>query len=243
MAEQHGRGRCGVSLVAGQQRWILQPGRAGRCGGLQLAIDHRVGGHVGMAALRQGCHLIQKALGPGDHLRTACRIVAPAGGQAAQRIGAVEGVVQAAPAGIGGVERIAGVHHRHHQLRAGYLRDGIVHVGGVDGKIRPLRHQIADVRQKGPVGGHVGDGTGVGAVPGVDLLLDFVPFGQQGTVFRAQVVNQGRQPLPEGVGGYTSTGQRFPLDHVMKGGRHLKAEFLDTAGHVRVSLKWVWSVP
>ena len=52
-------------------------------------------------------------------------------------------------------------------------------------------------------------GPGWARCQGVDLLLDFVPFGQQGTVFRAQVVNQGRQPLPEGVGGYTSTGQRF----------------------------------
>ena len=183
-----------------------------------------------MAALGQRGHFVQEALGPGDDLIAASRVVAAALGLAADGVGAVQGVIQAAPAGVGGVERVAGVHDGHDQLRAGHLGDGVIDVGGVDGEVGAFGHQIADLGQEGLVGGHVLDGTGVGAVPVVELLLDVVTLGQQGAVLGAQVVDEAGQALPEGVGADAGAGQSL-LDQVMKGGGHLQAESFDTMGH------------
>ena len=45
----------------------------------------------------------------------------PGVGEVAERVRAVQGVVQRAPSRVGGVDRVAGVGHRHDQLRAGDL--------------------------------------------------------------------------------------------------------------------------
>ena len=184
-----------------------------------------------MAALGQRGHFVQEALGPGDDLIAASRVVAAALGQAADGVGAVQGVIQAAPAGVGGVERVAGVHDGHDQLRAGHLGDGVIDVGGVDGEVGAFGHQIADLGQEGLVGGHVLDGAGMGAVPVVELLLDVVALDQQGAVLGAQVVDEAGQALPEGVGADVGAGQRLLFDQVMKGGGYLQAESFDTMGH------------
>ena len=230
LAQQHGRGRTGITLVAHEEGGILQA--RGAVGGLghQLAVGHLVGGDVLVAALGQRGHFVQEALGPGDDLIAASRVVAAALGQAADGVGAVQGVIQAAPAGVGGVERVASVHDGHDQLRAGHLGDGVIDVGGVDGKVGAFWHQIADLGQEGLVGGHVLDGTGMGAVPVVELFLDIVTLGQQGAVLGAQVVDEAGQALPEGVGADAGAGQSL-LDQVMKGGGHLQAESFDTMGH------------
>ena len=52
-------------------------------------------------------------------------------------VGAVERVVERAPARIGGVQRIARIHHRHDQLRPGDHGDLGIDIGGGDLKAGP----------------------------------------------------------------------------------------------------------
>ena len=108
----------------------------------QPAVLHGVAPHLGMRALGERRDLVEEALGPGEHLGAAHGIVAAAARGAVvlgQHVGAVERVVEAAPAGVGGVERVAGVGDRHHQLRAGDVGDLGIDVGGVDGEVGALR--------------------------------------------------------------------------------------------------------
>jgi hypothetical protein len=62
------------------------------------------------------------------------RIIAALGCLAGDRIGAIERVIQAAPARIGGIEQEARVEDRHDQLRPGGLRQFGVNIGRIDRK-------------------------------------------------------------------------------------------------------------
>ena len=120
-----------------------------------------------------------------------------AAGCLGDQVSAVQGVVQAAPARVGGIERIAGIEHRHHQLRPGLLGEFGVHLGGADLDLARLRHQVADALQKSAVGRHVLDRAGMGAVPLVKCRLQPITLGQQGDVFGRQIGDDGIKALPE----------------------------------------------
>jgi hypothetical protein len=98
-----------------------------------------------------GAHAVEHVACVGDDPGAAHRVVAAALLGAVglgQHVGAVERVVQAAPARVGGVQRIARVGDRHHQLRAGLQREF-----GVDVLRRHLHragvgHQVADLVQE-----------------------------------------------------------------------------------------------
>ena len=140
----------------------------------------RVAGRLGVGPLGEGGRLVQHLLGAGDHGGAAHGVEALAAGGAAglgQGVGAVERVVQAAPAGVGGVQGVAGVHHGHDELRAGDGGDFRIDAGCVDLKRFGLGQQVADAAEELGVGGGV---VGVGAlagVPGVDLRLQGVAPG------------------------------------------------------------------
>src|SRR5690606_16833809 len=95
--------------------------------------------------------LVKKFVGIFDNLFAAFRIV---GGGFFGAIGfrnyvrAIQGIEQAAPACIGRVERITGVHYWHHQLRAGNNRDLVIGVFGANFKIATYRNEIADLLQE-----------------------------------------------------------------------------------------------
>ena len=132
----------------------------------------------------------------------ADRVVAVAAGQFAlvgDHVGAVERIVEAAPAGVGGVQRVAGVADRDHELGAGDGRDLRVHVGRGDAEVRPLRHQIADVGEEGAVGPQVDGLAAVLQVPGVDLGLEGIALGQQRPVARRQFGQDGGEGLPKAI--------------------------------------------
>src|SRR5690606_32406740 len=95
-----------------------------------------------------------------------------------QCVRAVQGVIEAAPAGIGGVQRVALVGNGNHKLRAGLFGDFRIDVLGGDAYVLGLGQEIADALQEGAVAGLVADGAGVGTVPGVDFRLQTVAFGQ-----------------------------------------------------------------
>ena len=112
-------------------------------------------------------------------------------------VGAVERVVQAAPTGVGGVERVAGVQDRHDQLRACLGGQFVVHVFGRGFDLFGLGHEVADFFQEGLVSGHVLHWAGVGFVPSVELVLQAVTLGQQGDVLRGEVGHDGVKARPE----------------------------------------------
>ena len=108
-----------------------------------------------MRAVVQRGGFVEEGAGEGDDLVTADLVVALALLGAvlfADHVGAVERVVQRAPAGVGGVQGEAGVHHRHHQLRAGHAGDLFVDVGGGGLEVGRLGEQVADFLEEGLVG-------------------------------------------------------------------------------------------
>src|SRR5690606_18773596 len=122
-------------------------------------------------------------------------------------VGAVERVVEAAPAGVGGVEGIARVGYGHHQLRTGDVSDLGIDVGSVDGEIRSLGDQIADVAEEGLVGGKVEKLPRARAMPIVDLRLQRIALCEKIAVPWRQVVHDAVEVSPERRSGYARAGQ------------------------------------
>ncbi|MNZ51082.1 hypothetical protein D3C78_688870 [compost metagenome] len=237
--QQHCTGRLKAALIADELLLLGEGGGAAILQGhLQRAACDGVSAGIGMAAAGQRCNLVEEGAGEGDHPRAAQRVVSAASLGAmvlGDRIGTVQGVVQRAPACVRGVQRVARVHHRHHQLRAGLHGDLAVDVGGADLHLSRLRQQVADALEEGAVGGHVGDRAGVGLVPGIQLGLQAVTLGQQGAVLRREVVDQAVEAGPEGLGGDAGARQHLLLDEVPVLAGHLQAQALRTLGHVVVS--------
>ena len=101
---------------------------------------------MGLASQRK--HLIKKSGSHGDDFLTTCGVEAGAFLTAVifrNQVRPVEGVVQAAPAGIGRIEGETRIADRHHQLRAGDRGNFRVNIAGVDREIFPLRHKITDL--------------------------------------------------------------------------------------------------
>ncbi len=187
---------------------------------------------MGAGGQRRG--LVEEGAGEGDDLVAAHLVVALAllgAALFADHVGAVEGVVQRAPAGVGGVQGEARVHHRHHQLRAGQAGDLFVDVGGGGLEVFRLRQQIADFLEEGLVGSGVMGLTLARLVPGIDLRLQFVAFGQQGTVLRRQVLDDRGGTGPELVGSDAGTGDGFVVHEVVQDFGDLQATDLNAFSH------------
>ena len=168
---------------------------------------------------RSGAVSSRNALARAITCAPAGRIVAtaPLGpGKLGQRVGAVERIVQTAPASIGGVQRVAGVGDGHHQLRPGNLRNLRVHIGGRHGERRRLGQQIADLAQKRFVSSGVERASAVRNMPRVDLLLQRVAPVQQGPVARRQLGQQRGQPAPELRRGHAGAAHRLVGDEIVQ---------------------------
>ena len=203
VVDQQDRGRGGrISLEAGELRVRLQ------CGGVaalqfdrELPGDDAVGGHIGMASGGERHGGIEKGFRLGDDFGSACLVVALAGftGFVRYRIGAVKRIVKAAPAGVGGVQRVAGIGERHHQLRSAKFSDLLVDIGCLDLLGGRLRQEIADLLEECGVRIHVERLALVGAVPAVDFRLQGVAHREQFSVFRRKIFEDGGEPCPERV--------------------------------------------
>ena len=148
---------------------VLQPAGAPWPGGDKLPVFHRQGGQASPSALFQGGHRVQMRTAPGDDPRATGGIIGFGGGQIAQCVGAIERVIQAAPAGVGGVERIAGVHDGNNKLRAGNQGDFRINPGGGDLEIGTFGHQIADGGEKGLIGVCIERFAALRDMPRIDL--------------------------------------------------------------------------
>ncbi len=105
---QQDRGRLdGLALIADELLGLLQPGDAAVFqGDLEPAVLHAVADRLGMAAFSQRRGLIEEVARKGDDLGTAHFVIARPLLRAvllADGVGAVERVIQRAPAGVGGV--------------------------------------------------------------------------------------------------------------------------------------------
>ena len=219
--KQHGVRMRRVAPIAGELRGILEC-RGSRLGRhFECAVRNLQAGRIGPFGAVQRRGFVEEALRPGDDLLTALRIVALALLRAValgDRVGAVERVVERAPARVGSVERIARIHHRHDELRPGDDGDLRIDIVRLDREGRTLGQQIADLSEKILVGGEVA-GRAVGAMPGVDLLLDVVALLQQRPVLRRKVVDQFGKAVPEGVGVDAGSGNRLTGDEGVELGR------------------------
>ncbi len=238
VVHQQDGGRVGgvaAGGVAHELGRVLQPGGAA----VFQADDERAVGDVvhlciGMRCVLQRRGLVQHPAREGDHLGAAHRVVALALLGAAlfgDGVGAVERVVEAAPARVGGVEGVACVQDGHHQLRAGLDGELVVHVGGGGLHARGLRHEVADLLQEGAIARHVGDRAGVGLVPGVQFGLQAVALGQQGDVARSQIPHDGIEAGPERGGIDARAGQHAFFDELVQERGHLQAVDGGAVGH------------
>ena len=196
----------------------------------ELAGDDAVGGDVGVAAGRERHGGIEEGLGLGDHLVAARLVVALAALAriVRDRIGAVEGVVEPAPARIRGVQRIARVGEGHDELRPADLADLVVDIGGLDLLGRGLRQEIADLLQERRIGVDVERLALVGAMPVVDLVLQRVAECEQLAVFRPQIPDDGGKPGPERIGRNPGLGGRLLGDEIEQDRGDLQSVGIDT---------------
>ena len=118
-----------IALEAGKLRGILQRGGVAALQlDRELAGNDRIGGDVGVAAGGERHGGIEEGLGLGDHLVAARLVVAFSAFARIVRnsVGAVEGVIERAPARIRGVQRVARIGEGHDELRAADLADFLV---------------------------------------------------------------------------------------------------------------------
>ena len=141
IAQKNRLGRAGVAaeahkLLGADQRHVVDQ---------KNAILDVVAPHIGMAGALDGEGVVKEDPRPRNDPCPAPAFVAAFRRQGAHCIGAVETVIEAAPTGIGRIQRVAGIGDRHDQLWTRHCRDLGVGVPGLDLEVRPLGQQIADL--------------------------------------------------------------------------------------------------
>ena len=228
----------GALVVTAEADELLRPGEArsasARERDRQPPVLDRVGGDIGVAARGERRGFVQDFAGALDDALAARLVVAAAARRAAvlgDGVGAVEGVVEAAPTGIGGVESVARVRHRHDELRAGDRGDLRVDVLGAHANLARLGQKIADVAQEALVfGGVEGPSLALAMIP-VDTVLQGVAGVEQGAVLGREVAHKPGETGPEGVRRQAGAGQRLLVDEALEGGCDLEAAAVDALRH------------
>src|SRR5690606_3266123 len=183
--------RTRVAVVAGELSLILE--RYGTIVGAndQLAVFYRETGNIAPAGAIERRTLVEEISCPGNDFLAALRVVAApllSPVLFRDRIRAVKRVIERAPAGVSGVQRIAGIHHRHDELRPGNDRDLVIDITGLNLEGRPFLAQVADIPQKRLVGSEVVRRAML-LVPGIDFRLKLIANLKQCSVFRAKRVD------------------------------------------------------
>ena len=182
--------------------------------------------------LPAGYCAIQKRTHCCDHGIPAQLIIAALPGRCRiERVGAVIGVIEAAPTRIGGIEQEPGVEHRHHQLRPSHGRDLGIDVLRADLKRRGFRNEVADFSQEHLILSLIDRFSGAGEMPCVDLRLQLVAFGQQRAVYRHKPVEQRGKTAPEPGSILAQRCQHFALDKTSQRCIDLKAGLLNPFAH------------
>ena len=181
LQQDRGRG-ADIAVETDQLRIVTQAGVAAAFkGDHQFAVDDLVAGGIDVSAGSQWRGFVEEGAGEGDDLVATDLVVAFAFFRAvsfADGVGAVERVIQRTPAGVRSVEGETGVHHRHHELRAGHAGDFVIDVLRRCLEIGRFWQQITDVLQEGFIGHGVMRLTGTGLVPAIDTSLEIIAFGE-----------------------------------------------------------------
>ncbi|MCY1423735.1 hypothetical protein D9M71_394580 [compost metagenome] len=187
-----------------------------------------------MGTSSQWRRFVEEGTGEGNYLVAANLVVAFAFLRAAgfaDGVGAIQRVVQRTPTGVGGVQGKAGVHHRHHQLRAGHASDFVVDVLGRGLEVCRFWQQVTDVLKEGFVSHGIVSLAFARLVPGVDLRLQCVTFGQQCFVLWSEVVDDLFRTHPELFGVDAGSGNGFVVHEVEQDFGDLKATDLNVFSH------------
>ena len=121
IVKQNGGRGTRAALVANKLKTILKSGDLFADLDYQLTVFYNVTGGISMTALLYRAGAIEKFPGEGNNLFTTHWIVA-AGALCTvllrDYVGAIQGIVQAAPTGIRGIEGKTGILHGDHELRS-----------------------------------------------------------------------------------------------------------------------------
>ena len=236
--EQDASGGRRVAAIAGELRRIGRaPGRAvrecdrpARRPSTRRPVTSRHGCRRRAARPRRGTRAAQAiTLAPRTGIVAACRARRR---RLRDRVGAVERVVEAAPARIGGVERVAGVAspaRRAAARRSRRSRDRRSRCRSA--KSRAFGDQIADLAQEGLVGGRSSDGRAVrGARRRSAPATRRVGRAARGSSARGRAASSA-SPLQKRVGLDAGAGQRLRLDELRQFGCDLETVPVDATAH------------
>ncbi len=213
-------------VMAKQQRRAPPPGEQKRVAqgaevGDEAPVLDPVRRDVGVAAAGQRRDLVEEGAAPGDHPSAPFFIVAAAPRPVAEHVGAVEGVVEAAPAGVGGVERVTGVADRDHKLRPGDPGDLGIDILRADREGRGRIDEIADVAKELLFLGPVARPAAERRIALVDPRLQILASAKEAFVLGRELAQQCGEAEPEGGGLDAGAGKRFLFDEGLQPPVHL----------------------
>ena len=188
-------------------------------GGHQRTPSNRVSRHAGMRNTVKRGNFVKQCLGTAYYFIAACRIIAADRRHIAvlgNNIRTVKRIIQAAPTGIGRINRKSCILDRHHKLRAGDFGNFRVNIGGFDLEIRPFRNQIADLFQKRAIGGRIMRVAFLRHMPRVNFDLQVVAFGEQCFVRVAMCIDDFSRRCPENIGRHVRARNSFIFDEIRK---------------------------
>ncbi len=168
----------------------------------------------------QRCNLIQMRTRPRNDLRATCRVVTFARRLSFDRIRAVERIIERPPTCVRRVQRKAGVHHRHNQLRTRDARDLWVYILDLDLERCWRGLQIADLAQERV---RLFDVKGLALlrlIPRVDLRLQVLALFNQSAVHRHEVFEKSGIAIPECIS--INAEQDFIFNQRRQISRHFK---------------------
>ena len=167
-----------------------------------------------------------------DHRIAADLIIAAGPGRhSIKRVGAVIGVIEAAPAGIGGIEQEPRIEHWYHQLRPGHRRDFCIDVLGADLERRRFGNEVADFAQEGLVFSLIDRFSGAGDMPGINLRLQIIALGQQRAIDRYKPAQQIGEARPERSGILAQRNENFAFNKCSQCRIDLQAGLLNPIAH------------
>ena len=194
-----------------------------------------------MTARRERHGLVEHRAHAPYHLASARRVVSLAARQLAgflDGIRAVEGIVETAPARIGGIERIPRVAERHDQLRTGEPCDLGVDVLRADAKVRSFRNQVAQLHQVRFVRRDVEWLPAPGAMPNVDIPLELVAPLEEPLVDGNELIQQRLEADPEARGVQAQGGRKLLFDQPRQVTGHPQSAAFDVVSVHRFPCQW-----
>ena len=190
-----------MQSVVLEEAGLVVPAHALRRVGQRDALVLHIAEVRPFAAIGQRDCLVHEALGSRDDRCAAFLIIAARlSRRGVERIGPVEGIIQAAPSRIGSIEEEARIEDRDNQLRPGHGRDLRIDILGSDREVARLRDKITDFLEEIAIIGGIVRLSGMRLVPAVDLALQILSRVEKRGIARCEFAKQRCQSLPEGPG-------------------------------------------